>query len=382
MNILGDLSREDFLKQYWQKKPVLIRQAFSNYQSPLSAEELGGLACEEGVESRLIMEQGGAKPWQLRHGPFVESDLTSLADTHWTLLVQSVDHLIPEIACLLDEFDFIPNWRIDDLMISFAQAQGSVGAHLDNYDVFLLQVEGKRHWHISDDEYTEDDYMSGTELRLLSNFESKQDWVLEPGDMLYLPPGIAHHGVALDDCLTFSIGFRAPTKKELVSAYTDEWDDSTADAFYADPALNLQESPGEIKAEHIQAIQKLMLPVSTDDESFNSWFGCYITENIRSDIEYAEGELSKDEFHHKFKKNSCFNRSGHSRFSYIVNDDSVSLFVAGNEFNLSNSYLPLISYICSHHFIDYVSVMACCDESPALDLLFKLYREGYFFFDD
>ena len=379
MQILGDLSREEFLKQYWQKKPLLIRQAFPDYQSPVSAEELAGLACEEGVESRLIMEKGGGKPWQLRHGPFKEKDFTSLPESHWTLLIQSVDHLIPELACLLDEFDFVPNWRIDDLMISFAQDQGSVGAHLDNYDVFLLQVQGRRHWHINDNEVTEADFMTDTELRLLSNFESKQDWILEPGDMLYLPPGIAHHGIALDDCLTFSIGFRASTRKELVSAYTDEWDESTEDAFYSDSELRLQESPGEIKAEHIQAIRDLMLPTVTHEENFNSWFGCYITENARGNIEYDE-ELSEDEFHNKFKQSSCFNRSGQIRFSYISNDDSVALFIAGEEFNLSISYLPLVSYVCSHHLIDYASVMACCDENSALELLFKLHRAGYFFF--
>jgi 50S ribosomal protein L16 3-hydroxylase len=382
MQLLGGLSREEFLKQYWQNKPLLIRQAFPDYQSPLSAEEFAGLACEDGVESRLIMEKGGGVPWQLRHGPFKESDFTSMPESYWSLLVQAVDHLIPELACLLDEFDFIPSWRIDDLMVSFAQDQGSVGPHLDNYDVFLLQVQGKRHWHIDDKEFTEDDFKTDTDLRLLNNFESKQDWILEPGDMLYLPPGVAHHGIAMDDCLTFSIGFRAPTKKELVSAYTDEWDEATEDVFYSDPELSLQESPGEIRKEHIQAIRELMLPTITDEAGFNSWFGCYITENTGGDIECEDEELSEDEFHNKFKASDCFNRSGHIRFSYIVNDDSVSLFIAGNEFSLSNSYLSLVSYICSHHRIDYDSVMKCCDKDAALELIFKLQRSGYFFFDD
>ena len=385
MQLLGGLSREEFLKQYWQKKPLLISQAFPDYQSPISAEELGGLACEEGVESRLIMEHGGDKPWQLRHGPFKESDFTSLPDSHWTLLVQAVDHLIPELACLLDEFDFIPNWRIDDLMISFAQDQGSVGPHLDNYDVFLLQVQGQRHWYIDDKEFTESDFKKNTDLRLLNNFESKQDWMLEPGDMLYLPPGVAHHGIAIDDCLTFSIGFRAPTKKELVSAYTDEWDegdDIGEDKFYSDSGLSLQESPGEIKSEHLQAIRELMIPTITDKASFGSWFGCYITENTGADIDYDEKELSANEFNNKFKQFGCLNRSGQVRFSYIVNDDSVALFIAGSEFNLSNSFLSLVSYICSNHLIGYTSVIACCDEDAALDFIFKLQRAGYFFFYD
>ncbi len=380
MQLLGGLNRKDFLKQYWQKKPLLIRQAFPDYQSPLSAEELAGLACEEGVESRLVLEQAGDVPWQLRHGPFVESDFTSLPESHWSLLVQAVDHHIPELACLLDEFNFIPNWRIDDLMISFAQTDGSVGPHLDNYDVFLLQVQGKRHWHINDNEYTEENFISGMELRLLENFESKQDWILEAGDMLYLPPGVAHHGVALDDCMTFSIGFRAPTQKELLSTFNGQLDELTDDVFYSDPELVLQESPGEIKAEHIRSIQELMFSTASDKEDFNSWFGCYITENAAADIEYDVEELNADEFHNKFKQSDTLNRSGYSRFSYIVNDDSIALFIAGNKLNLSNSYLPLVSYFCSHHKLDYVSVMQCCDKDAALDLLFKLYCDGYFFF--
>jgi 50S ribosomal protein L16 3-hydroxylase len=381
MQILGDLSREEFLKEYWQKKPLLIRQAFPDYQSPLIAEEFAGLACEEGVESRLIQEQGGEKPWQLRHGPFVESDFTSLPETHWTLLVQSVDHHIPQLAILLDEFDFIPSWRVDDLMVSFAQTQGSVGPHLDNYDVFLLQVEGKRYWHISENDYSDDDLMTGTELNILSNFESQQDWILEPGDMLYLPPGVAHHGIAVDDCLTFSIGFRAPTKKELLSAYTGEWDDSIEDVFYSDPDLTLQASPGEIRKEHIDAIQTLMRLSNVDKDEFSSWFGCFITEKT-NDLEYENEELSESEFREQFKHFGRVMRNGNIRMSYIKNNESVSLYVAGEEFILSDSYLSLVDYISAQHYIDYNSVAQCCDEVAASELLYKLYYESYLFFDE
>jgi len=381
MQKLGDLSREEFLKQYWQKKPLLIRQAFPYYQSPLSAEEFAGLACEEGVESRIIQEEGGDKPWQLRHGPFNESDFTSLPESHWTLLVQSVDHHIPELARLLDEFDFIPSWRIDDLMVSFAQEQGSVGAHLDNYDVFLLQVQGKRHWHINEHDYNEDDFIQDSELRLLKNFESKQDWVLEPGDMLYLPPGVAHHGIALNDCLTFSIGFRAPTKKELLHAFSDEENDCANEIFYSDPDLSLQDSAGEIKTEDIQAIRALMdFPDSVDDE-FNSWFGCFITEK-KNDLECENEELNENEFISRFKEIEGLTRNGNIRLSYIDNDESISLFVAGEEFALSKSYLSLVRYLCENHVVEYKKALSCCDETAVLELLFKLYDESYFFFDE
>lgn len=381
MNMLGDLSREEFLKDYWQKKPLLIRQAFPDYQSPISAEELGGLACEESVESRLIQEQGGEYPWQLRHGPFIESDFTSLPESHWTLLVQSVDHHIPELALLLDEFDFIPTWRIDDLMISFAQAQGSVGPHLDNYDVFLLQTQGKRHWHINESDYSDDDFIPNSDLRILNSFESTQDWILEPGDMLYLPPGIAHHGIAVDDCLTFSIGFRAPTRKELLIAYTDEKNDSVSDDFYSDPDLSLQESSGEIIAEHIDAIKELMRLSNVDKDEFNSWFGSFITEKS-NDLEYENEELSEKEFHQRLKAVGGMTRNGNVRLSYITNDESINLFVAGEAFNLSKNYHALVNLLCSRHYIGYSTILEHCDEAAALDLLFKLYDDDYLFLDE
>jgi 50S ribosomal protein L16 3-hydroxylase len=381
MQLLGGLSREEFLQQYWQKNPLLIRQAFPDYQSPISAEEFGGLACEEEIESRLIQEQGGEKPWHVRHGPFVETDFTSLPDSHWTLLLQSIDHHIPELAILLDEFDFIPTWRIDDLMVSFAQAQGSVGPHLDNYDVFLLQVQGKRHWHINESDYSDSDLMQNTDLKILKDFESKQDWVLEPGDMLYLPPALAHHGIALDDCLTYSIGFRAPTRKELLIAYTDENNKDAADIFYTDPNLNLQTSPGEIKKDHIEAIRKLMRLSNVEEDEFNSWFGCFITEKT-NELEYENEALDEQDFQKRFKQIGRLTRNGNVRLSYIKNDESLSLYIAGEEFALSDSYLGLIQYITAKHVIDFDKAVQCCDDRAAIDLLYKLYDGNYIFFDE
>lgn len=381
MQLLGGLSREEFLTQYWQKKPLLIRQAMPDYQSPISAEEFGGLACEEDIESRLIQEQGGEKPWQVRHGPFIESDFTSLPESHWTLLLQSIDHHIPELAVLLDKFDFIPAWRIDDLMVSFAQVYGSVGPHLDNYDVFLLQVQGKRHWHINEDDYSDSDLMQNTDLKILRNFKSKQDWLLEPGDMLYLPPAVAHHGIALGDCLTFSIGFRAPTRKELLIAYTDDNNDDAADAFYADGDLSLQQSAGEIKKEHIEAIKNLMRLSNVKEDEFNSWFGCFITEKT-NELEYENEVLDEQEFQNRLQQIGRLIRNGNIRLSYIENNESLSLYIAGEEFVLSTSYLNLLQYITTHHIVDFNKATRCCDETATMELLYKLYDNNYIYLDE
>jgi len=381
MQILGNLTQTDFLKQYWQKKPLLVRQAFPDYKSPISPEELAGLACEEGIESRLIQEHGSEGPWQVRYGPFNEDDFTSLPTSHWSLLVQAVDHHIPELSHLLDEFNFIPNWRIDDVMISYAPVHGSVGPHLDNYDVFLLQAQGRRHWHINEQSYTEDDFIDDLDLRILNDFDAEEDWILEPGDMLYLPPGVAHHGIALDDCLTYSIGFRAPSQKELLSAFTVNFNDVAKDRFYTDPKLELQESPGEIKKEYIDSLREMMLSACADKAEFASWFGRFITDN-RNDYEPEQETLGQDDFHAQLRQAKQINRYGNIRMSYIEGGDTIKLFCAGNEHSLPETQLPLIQYLCSKHQLECPVLLGLDVEDNILSLLYKLYKDGCLYFDE
>ncbi len=381
MNFLGNLSPTDFLKQYWQKKPLLIKQAYPNYQSPITAEELAGLACEEGIEARLIQENAQDKSWRLQHGPFQESHFTSLPKSHWSLLVQSVNHHISTLNQLLDEFDFVPGWRVDDIMISYAPVNGSVGPHLDNYDVFLLQVQGRRHWHINEHDYSEDDFIDDLELKILSDFKAKQDWILEPGDMLYLPPGVAHHGIALDDCMTFSIGFRAPSQKELLSAYTVNFNDVAKDKFYTDPDLHLQESPGEIKAEHIRSMREMILSAISDDTDFASWFGRFITEDMNN-YETGQNELDNNDFKTQFKQKGYLSRYGNIRFSYIEDNADIKFFYAGNELPLALEQRSLIQYLCNQHRLDYAVTIKFGNEASVLDLIHTLYIAGCFYFDE
>ncbi len=381
MQILGKLSQTDFLKKHWQKKPLLIRQAFPDITSPISPEELAGLACEEGIESRLIQEQGTEGPWELRYGPFEEEDFTSLPQTHWSLLVQALEHHLPELSQLLDEFNFIPNWRVDDVMVSFAPEGGSVGPHLDNYDVFLLQVQGRRHWHINEGDYSEDDFIEGLDLKIISKFESQQDWILESGDMLYLPPGVAHHGIALDNCLTYSIGFRAPSQKELLSAYTVSFNEYAKDTFYTDPDLKLQDASGEIKPEDIQSLQDMLLSAISNKTEFANWFGHFITNNL-DELEPEYDLLDESTFRKTLKQASHLNRYGNIRFSYINNNDTVTLFYSGQSVLLSISQLNLIQYLCSSHRLDCSELHGFNDKELTIDLLYTLYSAGCFYFDE
>jgi 50S ribosomal protein L16 3-hydroxylase len=239
----------DFLRDHWQKQPLLIRGLWAAWSNPLEPDELAGLACEESVESRLIRQSDGALV--MEHGPFAESRFGKLGDAPWTLLVNAVDHHVPDVSALIDTFRFIPNWRIDDVMVSYAVDQGGVGPHFDQYDVFLVQGLGRRKWQIGGlcDDTTE--LLPHDDLRLLAKFEPVQEWILEPGDVLYVPPGIAHNGVAIgDDCMTYSIGFRAPSRDELLAQWAEHLvEQAEGDHRYADPALTLQSNPGEITAQ-------------------------------------------------------------------------------------------------------------------------------------
>lgn len=277
--LLGGLSPKEFLRRHWQKKPLLVRGAFPGFTSPISPEELAGLACEAGVESRLVTQTRKAPGWKLTHGPFKHTDFTRLPKDRWTLLVQDVDKHLPEAAELLERFRFIPDWRIDDLMISYAADGGSVGPHVDAYDVFLLQAEGMRRWDISAQPHADAD-VPGLELKQVRDFRPEESWLLMPGDMLYLPPGVAHHGIALGECMTFSIGFRAPSKAEMLADFAGVlMQEGDRQSHYTDPDLVPAAHPGELTlAARAQARAMLRSRLRPTDASLDIWFGCYITE--------------------------------------------------------------------------------------------------------
>lgn len=276
---LGDLPIADFLRDYWQRKPLLIRNAFPDFVSPVSGEELAGMALEEEVESRLIEESGKDGPWQLRNGPFTESDFLSLPASHWTLLVQAVDQWLPEVAELKECFRFIPDWRLDDIMISYAADRGSVGPHYDFYDVFLLQAEGKRLWHQGPKSDESSPRVEGTPLNILRDFEAENSWLLEPGDMLYLPPQYSHWGIADGPCTTISIGFRAPSARVALEDLASELAMALPEHVrYSDPGLAPAKNPGEIDSAAVQRLQEQLGQWIQQPQNIARWFGAVMTE--------------------------------------------------------------------------------------------------------
>jgi len=281
-----------FLRDYWQKRPLLIRNAFPGFVSPIEPEDLAGLACEEFALSRLIRHDRARDAWEVRQGPFPEDLFPGLGERDWTLLVQDVDKWDADVAALLARFDFLPRWRIDDIMVSFAATGGSVGAHVDQYDVFLLQAKGHRRWLIDAGDHPPLGFRDDVELKLLREFTPTHDWVLAPGDMLYLPPGVPHHGIAEDPCLTFSVGMRAPSAAELMGDYIDTLAAEADDAIrYGDADLAMPKDPNEIDADAMRrVVEALNVLRFGDPDRLGDWFGRFITAYRNAEVAPGEAE--------------------------------------------------------------------------------------------
>jgi 50S ribosomal protein L16 3-hydroxylase len=380
------LTPERFLRDYWQRQPLLLRQALPGFDCALEPDELAGLACEAEVESRLVLEKDGASPWELRHGPFAEQSFQNLPDSHWTLLVQDVDKHLPPVARLLDHFRFLPDCRLDDVMVSYAADQGSVGPHIDDYDVFLYQAQGKRRWKIHQRPVSGDDFIPGLDLRILPEFEAEQEWLLEPGDMLYLPPNVAHWGIAEGECMTCSVGFRAPTLRELASAWCESAiEQRVPSARYRDGTLRPQQASAEILPTALQAVQDLLREALQDDpEGQRRWFGRFITETKQNlQVEPPPSPLPTEAFLNRFRVEGVMYRNSYSRMAFSRGSKGQdSLFVNGQEYTLpseSGDFLPVITHYRELHF----GYLGPWLEQPVyLQLVCDLYNDGHFIFDD
>ena len=275
MQLLGGLSPQAFLTRYWQRRPLLVRNAVPGFQGLASRAGLFRLAANEDVESRLLSRRGAK--WSLEHGPFAPGRARSLPATNWTLLVQGLNLHLPSADELLSRFAFVPWARLDDVMVSYAAAGGGVGPHVDSYDVFLLQGHGRRRWRISRQRDQRTDPRAPH--KLLAHFGPTREWVLEPGDMLYLPPGVAHDGVALDPCSTYSIGFRAPTDQQLAESMLDRMrDELRLEGRYRDPGLRVAAHPGRIPQAMLEHAARIAARVLARPGSVEDLLGCALSE--------------------------------------------------------------------------------------------------------
>lgn len=368
---LANFNVAEFLRDYWQQKPLLIRDPWAAWQNPLDPDELAGLACEAQVESRLVI---GNHDWTVEHGPLGVDHFAQLGTMPWTLLVQAVDHHIPEVAALLTSFRFIPNWRIDDVMVSYATEGGGVGPHYDQYDVFLIQGAGQRRWRIGQKCDANSPLLPHEDLRLLADFEATDEWLLNPGDILYVPPGIAHDGIAVgDDCMTYSIGFRAPSWAELIAEYS-EWSASaiSEDHRYTDAQLNRQGNPGEISSEALTKLQAVVLADLSNPEAFARWFGAYSTTPKYPEVDWSPEEpVTVEQLRKLLETGAVLVRNPASRFAFVrQGDNAVDLFVNGEFYCCEGSTASFAEKLCASEMFKLTT------NKRAVPLLLELINSG------
>jgi 50S ribosomal protein L16 3-hydroxylase len=297
LQLLGGLAPKLFMQRHWQKKPLVIRQAIPGFIPPLDRADLLDLAAQEEVQSRLVVQatEGGKQPWKFKHGPFGRKALPPFKQAGWTLLVQGVDLLDERVHALMNQFRFVPDARLDDVMVSYATDGGGVGPHFDSYDVFLLQAHGQRRWRIG--RQKDLSLQPDMPLKILAHFEPEMEFVLNPGDMLYLPPRYAHDGIALGECMTYSIGFRAPSRGELagelLQRLAEDATDAVGEGLYADPKQSATAQCGEIPDALVAFARKALEDALRDPLALQRVLGEYLTEpkgHVSFDAE-ASGEM-------------------------------------------------------------------------------------------
>lgn len=397
LTILGGMTARTFLAEYWQKKPLLIRSGLVAFDVPLDADELAGMAMEEEVESRIVIENGSS-PWELRQGPFSEEDFATLPEQEWTLLVQAVDHWVPEAQELKERFQFLPSWRLDDVMVSYATKGGSVGPHYDQYDVFLVQVAGKRRWQVLAPEQYEDTSIQDIPLHILDNFpvDSSMDWELDAGDILYLPPNFAHNGRSLDnECMTYSIGFRAPSMQDALTGIRDKLCESIneKDRFCA-PEAGTRDHSAQINKSDIQYLQSQLAHLIDQPDVLAQWLGETMSESKYPEFLAPLNQQELEQAYANALAGHTFIRPGDARISYYhpetnesenqqtlegvdTKDDNsatMTVFCNGDSITMNRELAIFVQAVCNETEFDF-SGLDLEQDSDLIPLLRFLIRQ-------
>ncbi len=374
--LLGGISPSEFMATYWQKKPLLIRQAAPEYVDRFPVDDLFELAESDDVESRLVRQHRGH--WKMMRGPIDPEVRPTLGKKHWSLLVQGVNLHDDDAASLLGRFRFIPDARLDDLMVSYAVDGGGVGPHFDSYDVFLLQTHGRRRWRISQQR---DLTLDPTQpMKILSHFEAEQEWILEPGDMLYLPPHVAHDGVALGECITCSIGFRAPGERELTAQFLHamaeriEREDDQRERRYKDPDQEAVAHPAALPARLVDATQRLIDAVKWRPSDISSFLASYLTEpkaTVFFDPPYRP--IKRDVFVKRMMARGL-RLDGRTQMLY----DARQVFINGEPIDFDGTMMrKTLCRLADQRAIDTQQVVTLANDSPIVDLWYEWYLAGW-----
>lgn len=366
------------MNEYWQKKPYVFKHALPEFSLSLSADELAGLTMDEDIESRLVLQD----PWQLKNGPFSERDLTSLPDTPWTLLVQGVDGFIPEINALLDTFDFIPQWRLDDIMISLANHGGGVGPHYDNYDVFLYQAKGARQWSLTSKQCNESNMIPGLDLRIMRVFDTEEEHLLEEGDLLYLPAHIGHDGRSVSpDCMTYSFGYRSYQGLGLWDSFADYLSQhSLGSNLYIDPNWCGLKNTAQVPKDAVIQAKKTMQLLLDDNNALQHWFSSYVTQPSQQSaallpIPMEENECDTTELFKKINSGMGLARDLNTRLAYHQADEGYVLYINGDRWLGSMPSEDCLKAFCKKRHISSTELKAICQSEGDKAFIFELYSQ-------
>lgn len=375
----GNLSPAQFLRDYWQKKPLLIKAAFPSDLAAISPEELAGLAMEEDVESRLVQHNPEQDSWQLQHGPFKASTFKKLPKENYTLLVQAVDHWVPEVAALRHAYHCFPQWRFDDVMVSYAVKGGGVGPHTDQYDVFLIQGLGRRRWQVADASIDVLPNPAVSALRQVMPFPASMDVIVEPGDVLYVPPGAPHWGTALEPCLTYSVGFRAPSQADIVTQLA-EWlvEHGVDGKRYSDPDLQAVSDSALIPGQTLQKVRALMSDLIQQPALVERAFARLVSQT-RLPLEPPEKNYTAAGLKTALGKKKILQRNDDARLAWFAGADGhVHLFANGEELDVGTLNSGSAGFLCNQARLSAEQLTAFTDDLAFWPVLTMLVNRGVF----
>ncbi|CAM2954777.1 cupin domain-containing protein [Vibrio rarus] len=374
------VSLEQFLSQYWQKQPTVIKGGFAHFQDPISPEELAGLTMEEEVDSRYVSNLDGQ--WIAEHGPFNEQKYASLTQTNWSIIVQAANHWHPQAAQLVEPFKKMPQWLFDDLMISYSVKDGGVGPHIDQYDVFIIQGSGQRHWRVGDldkGQYVETCRHSA--LRQIESFDAIIDEVLEAGDILYIPAGFPHDGYAIEPSMSYSIGFRSPKEQELISNFADYvLANDIGDTHMLKPELTTQPNFGQISSSDLHSLTTMLKNSLNDPQRINDFMGCMLSQSRHQlNIITPDPLWSNEEVAHHLNGGGTLEKVSGLRALYHQQDPTMA-YINGEVIKVSAEHAFVIERLCGQ---EHISGDDFLDDTPiaVISLLCELVNKGYWFID-
>ncbi len=378
---VGHLSVEQFLQEYWQKKPVWLKGVYAADFSAISPDELAGLSLEEEIDARIVIHDPKKNSWTVEHGPFADDRFSTLKKENWTLLVQGVDHWEPQVAALRDAYAFIPQWRFDDVMVSYAVKGGGVGPHLDQYDVFLIQGLGRRRWLVGDKDQAVDIEQDVTALKQIKPYAASMDVIVEPGDVLYIPPNTPHWGIAMEECLTYSVGFRAPSATDILSRYTEYLIDSCIDGpRFADPDWRGSADLGEIPRNALDKMTLLLQQSLSDTLATQMAFAQLVTQTRYPLEREGRSRISEAKLKEQLAKGKTLSRVADARCAWFCgHDGKVYLFANGSLVNETIGS-ELARFLCNVASIDAKDVEKHVNQFAIFTVLTTLVNRGAFTF--